>query len=70
MYIPIPTIRTKAPASNTLIPATKRWCPHVRNPTPAIPIEEYAIALYDFGFFRENVHTSSVITPIEGSTMM
>src|SRR3982074_1190842 len=35
----------KTPLSNTDCPATNRWCPQVKNPTKAMPSEEYAIAL-------------------------
>src|SRR5205085_430219 len=33
----------KMPLSNADWPATKRWWPQVKNPTNAMPIDEYAI---------------------------
>ncbi len=48
MAVKMPTnieSRPKAPPTNTLWPATKRWCPQVKKPTKAIPSELKAMAL-------------------------
>src|SRR5262245_130439 len=60
----------KIPASISLIPATNMWCPQVKKPTTAMPIEETAMAPYELGRFREKVHTVSLTTPMAGRIMM
>jgi len=34
----------KAPPTNVLCPVTNKWCPQVKNPTKAIPMELKAMA--------------------------
>src|SRR5262249_25368156 len=59
-----------APASYALIPETNMWCPQVRKPTNAIPSDEYAMALYEYGLLCANVATTSLTTAIPGKIMM
>src|ERR671938_451059 len=73
MAVKIPTnieSSPKAPPKKELCPATNKWCPQVKKPTKAIPMELKAMARYPKGFLREKAQTVSEITPIAGSTMM
>src|ERR1700734_2314998 len=51
-------------------PATKRWCPHTRNPSTAIATLENATKLYPKIALREKHAMISLMTAMPGRIMM